>query len=658
MSLLHRLLWSVTVAITVILLGALVLSIGSARMYLQGTLQSQGENAVSSLAIALSQPANQDPITQELLMTALFDSGQFASVRMVDPAGQTMFARERQPTERQAASAPAWFVQALPLPSPMAQRAVSDGWKQVGMVRLVVDNAYATTALWDSSLKMAAWVVGAGLVWSCFVIALLGWFQRVLREEVTRQVLEIGAVDSLPVESRKPVLAELAPVTAAISTTHERVVEQAQEQSQRIDSLELETHQDPITGLPNRKYFLQELHKTLAGQGVAGATPGYVMLVRQRDLQAMNMHLPRATVDEWLRDVGQQWALRVAQWPLVGVQLARLNGSDFAMLIPGDNGPEVMHAVHQLRTWLQSQSVALPDGQWTRWAYAMTDYLPHMSSAQVLARVDHALMQAESAGHGDVEYTEVLDRTDAPSTQGGAQWKQLLQYALETPNALQLQVQAAPWLPANHAGVWHEASLQLTDAAGAVLQASYFLPAATRLGLSAEMDARATALALDWLSRNVDAQLVVRVSMPSLAQAGFMEQLHTLLESSQASQGLMSRLCFEIDAHALVVYRDLVAQWSEAVHARGVGVGLRRLDQQPQALSCLQALPLRYVKIGAQSIAQSLENAGQKLLLEAMVRAAHAQGIRVYVVDAVCPESAAWLQSLGVEGYLRSDPST
>ena len=52
MSLLKQLLISVTVAILAILAGTLVFSIDSARQYLDGQLQSEAENAASSLALS------------------------------------------------------------------------------------------------------------------------------------------------------------------------------------------------------------------------------------------------------------------------------------------------------------------------------------------------------------------------------------------------------------------------------------------------------------------------------------------------------------------------------------------------------------------------------------------------------------------------------
>ena len=189
MSLLKQLLISVTVAILAILAGTLVFSIDSARQYLDGQLQSEAENAASSLALSLSQPANQDPITRELLMTALYDSGQFQRIALASPEGQILFERQRSDADSadtsrrvRSDSAPKWFSQLLPLHAPKAQRVVSDGWKQVGQLTLEVDDAYARSALWNSSVRMASLVVLAGVGWTAFVVLLLQWFRRVLRQ--------------------------------------------------------------------------------------------------------------------------------------------------------------------------------------------------------------------------------------------------------------------------------------------------------------------------------------------------------------------------------------------------------------------------------------------------------------------------------------------
>ncbi|WYX07884.1 LapD/MoxY N-terminal periplasmic domain-containing protein [Achromobacter xylosoxidans] len=303
MSILRQLLLSVTLAIGVILLGTLALSVNAAREYLSGQLQVQATDAAVSLALSLSQPANNDPVVQELLVSALYDGGHFSLVRLADPEGKVLIERQSTAT---AASVPAWFRALAPLDARSASHAVSDGWRQIGEVTLVANDAYAWEALWRSSLRMIALVLGAGLIWALFAFALVGWIKNRLLREVSDHVRSIGQ-DSPPqqMEARVP---ELSGVVQALNQTRERVYASVEEQNAKIESLELELNQDPVTRLPNRKYFVNEFRRALDAGPAAGPASartgidgGHVLVFRQRDLADLNRHMPREFIDQWLR---------------------------------------------------------------------------------------------------------------------------------------------------------------------------------------------------------------------------------------------------------------------------------------------------------------------------------------------------------------------
>ncbi len=651
MSLLKRLLLSVTVAILIILVGTLAWSVSGARQYLDGQLQSESENAASALALSLSQPSNQDEITRELLMMALYDSGQFSYLRFTATDGSLLFERAQEASQVQPGQAPAWFVKWLPLHQPEAQRGVSNGWQQVGQLTLAVGNAYAYDALWESSTRMAAWVLAAGLLWAMFVVALLRWFRRVLQQEVAAQVMAIGQQDAgmqitpAAAVSRSRV-AELDAVVSAIRDTRERVRATAQEQDARIESLQLELHRDAVTGLPNRKYLVNELRRTLAGELGPDAQHGHVFLFRQRDLHAVNTHLTRANADAWLADVGEKLQAELAKHATTGkgTLMARLNGSDFVVLLPALPGPQALLLVQQLRQCLQSLRAVLADGQHSRWAYAVTDYVSTSSVADVLGRLDQALMRVESAGHADVEFLTCAADGKPGDVLGEGQWQQLLGEALQRQDGLYLQVQDVRSQCRDAVVLRHEAGLLLRGESEAdTLAAALFLPVAVRLGLSAEFDQRAIALALQWLDTHADAALMVRVSLPSLLQPSFLPHVQGLLQP--AALAVRERLILELDAHGLESYADESVAFGEAMQALGVGVALRRLDQAPLALGLLHAIPLRYVKLGGDFAGQAATSPGLRQLLVAMLETAHQLGVAVHVTNTVDADIAELLRS-------------
>ena len=652
MSLLKQLLISVTVAILAILAGTLAFSIDSARQYLDGQLQSESENAASALALSLSQPANQDAVTQELLMMALYDSGQFQRIALTSPDGKMLFERQRldvnnATTERRGRSgnAPQWFAQLLPLHAPQVQRMVSDGWKQVGQLTLEVDDAYASSALWSSTVRMASLVVLAGLAWALFVVVLLKWFRRVLQQEISAQVQAIGHT-ATGVEATLPfksAVAELAPVLSAIADTRERVQATSHEQMARIESLQIEVNRDPVTLLPNRKYFVNELRRALSGADGAQAH-GYVMLFRQRDLLALNTQMTRASADAWLTSVGEQVNQVLKDHAEGGPQLARLNGSDFVVLMPVLAGPQAMLLVQQIRQVLLSMRVMLTGGHWCRWSFALTDYSSSSSVTGVLSRLDYGLMRAESSGQGDVEFVAYGDDEVVSNMAGETLWRQMLIASLETQGVLSLSVQATSFQGLHGAQQRCEASLTLRAASGELLMGSLFLPVAVRLGMSADFDLRAVALGLDWLSQQPESELVIRVSVPSLAQPDFLPHLRELLKAPHWSAHL-PRLCLELDAHGLIAYPHEVAEFCSAMAIDNVGMGLRRLDQQPMALVKLHTLALRYVKLGGEFSEQSWQSPGALHLLQAITETAAGLGIQVVVTDAVDAQTARLLHA-------------
>lgn len=662
MSLLKRLLLSVTVAILVILAGTLAFSIGAARQYLDGQLQSESENAASSLALSLSQPSNQDPVTRELLMMALFDSGQFRHIRLTAPGGGVLFARQQAEAAQAAQEAPPWFSRLLPLTQPTAERAVSDGWRQVGQLSVAVDNSYAGTALWHSSVRMTALVLVAGAAWALFVAILLNWFRRVLREEVSAQVRAIGTqAPALAAAPSRPRVAELSSLVSAIDDTRERVRATEHEQTQRIESLELEVNRDPVTRLPNRRYFVNELRRALGGDTGQAASHGHVLLCRLRDLQALNADMTRANVDEWLTSVGLRVGEILAAQAASGAypqgtpggQLARLNGSDFVVLLPGVQGPQAMHLVQQIRQMLQSLRIAVADGTWCRWAYALTDYAPSSSVGDVLSRLDHALMRTESAGHAEVEYVAYDAHEAQRSAAGEGQWQHMLSAALADAQQLALGISSQAYEGPQGREERNEASLELREPGGQTLSGSLFLPVAVRLGLSADFDLRAIALGLHWLQQHAGASLIVRVSLPSLGQAHFLPKLQALL-GQQSSQDpgqdhpTLERLILELDAHGVIAYPDELAMFCTLARQNGICVGLRRLDQQPMALAHLHALPLAYVKLGSDFAAHSNDNPGSRHLLQAMAQTAQELKLRVYAAGALDAKTTALLQQQGV----------
>ncbi|SIT33333.1 LapD/MoxY N-terminal periplasmic domain-containing protein [Achromobacter sp. MFA1 R4] len=640
MSILRQLLLSVTLAISVILLGTLALSVNSAREYLSGQLQVQSTDAAVSLALSLSQPANNDPVVQELLVSALYDGGHFSLVRLTDPEGKVLIERKSTAT---AASVPAWFQALAPLDSQAASHAVSDGWRQIGEVTLIANDAYAWEALWRSSLKMIALVVGAGILWAVFAFVLVGWIKNRLLREISDHVRGIGR-DSPgeQVEARVP---ELSGVVQALNQTRERIHASVEEQNAKIESLELELNQDPVTGLPNRKYFVNEFRRALETRPAAGTTRidgGHVLVFRQRDLADLNRHMPREFIDQWLRAACERIQGSLTRMHVATPLLARLNGSDFALLLPGCAAPQAMMVAEQVRADLHASRIPVGEGHLCRWAQAMTDYGHGSQAGAVLARLDFGLMRAESAGNDQVVIAGATDM-QSPSEAGERAWKDAIQTALEGQH---FELATEPLLALDGRVVRTEAMLMLRTAPDQEpIPATLFIPPAVRLDLVAECDLESVRLGLQWLARH-PGELAVRVALPSLRGQKFMRQLALLLTENRP---LARRLFVEIDAHGLVECHEQITAFARVAAEFGAHIGVRRLAQQFGAVAQLHTLPLSYVKLGGGFVGGMSQSPGSQQLTASVLETARSLGIAVYAEDVPDAETQRILHGLGIE---------
>ncbi len=623
MSLLRQLLLSVTLAILVILAGATIFSIGSARQYLDAQLQGQSDSTATSLALTLSQPSNQDPTVRELLISVLFDSGQFQVVEFLDPTGRILIRREIEDGRDGRVTAPDWFSHLLPLERHEAQRQVTNGWTQLGVVRLQASDAYARNALWASTARIVTLTVGAGILWGLFVFMLMRWLRRALQDDVTARVqamAQASAGEDLP-PVRHPAMVELREVAQIITRTHERVRATAAEHQSRIESLELELNQDAVTGLANRKYFINELRRLLEQSTPGQGEDGHVMLFRQCDLQSINQTMSRQVVDQWLRNMGQL-VLEVLRERL-GPQawLARLNGSDFAFILPMMPGPVAVRVAQAVGEILQAQRIQLGQAGLCRWRMVLTDFEPGEGLSDVLSRLDEALMRAESAGHTDVEYLPGEDLRSVTGGRGGGEqaWRALLRNALDEgwfALATQRDPSAGPEDRAQGLLTLHE------PGASEPLSGYLFMPPAVRLGLSAACDVQAVGLGLGWL-RAHPGDLVLRVSLASILQEEFRGEVAGLLAEMPDQS---ARLLMDLDSYGLVAHRAPVVAFAAMLREHGVRLGLRRFAEQPEALLYLHEIRPEYIRVSGNLLAAQADSPGARRLLEAVQETAREIG--------------------------------
>ncbi|HLO94844.1 MAG TPA: LapD/MoxY N-terminal periplasmic domain-containing protein, partial [Burkholderiaceae bacterium] len=463
------------------LLASVAVSASSVREVLQTQLQLKNEDNAGALALALSQQRGDESL-MSLLISAQFDTGAYQSLRWRRTDGSVAFEKTAGPAPGRA---PAWFIAWLPLQVQPGVAQVSDGWKSLGSVEVQSQSAYAHETLWQSFVRITAWLAGVGIV--ATGLAALGL--RRIREPLDAAVRQANALvqgQFMTIEEAR--VPELARLTGALNAMVSKVRSLFEAQAEQLLVLQHQAYSDSLTGLTVRKQFLAEFESALSRDD--GPVRGGFVLMRLCELAELNQRLGHQQVDLLIQAVAR--AVKAYPDRVRGCLAGRLNGADLALWLPApDVAEDTAQALAEaLRSGLHSGEGGV------HLAVAAIDMVRSRPLSQWFAEADAVLARAEQGPGVSVAYQRVADE-DLP-VQGERVWRQQIADCLDAGRA---RLQPFPVMDRQGLLLHWECPLQLQLLPqGEYLQAARWLPLALRSKLSAETDLRAVQLALAAIS--------------------------------------------------------------------------------------------------------------------------------------------------------------
>lgn len=628
MSLFRQLWLAVIVSTLIAFVGSFAVSMMTARQYLEEQLAIKNNDNAASLALSMSQ-MDKDPVTLELQVAALFDSGQYARIQVRDPEGLTLIEKTSPAVSDDV---PAWFARLFPIASRPGSAQISTGWTQFGTVELVSHNRFAYRELWQGSWRLLMWFSLGGVLAGFLGMQILRRIKRPL-DAVVGQARAISERRFIRIE--EPATPELKSLARAMNVMVGRVKAMCEEEASRLEQVRREATLDPLTGLANRAYFMNRLAIALNDEDAP--TRGSLIMLRLADLAGINRCAGRETADEVLRRTGA--ALRELAEKNPGAEAARLNGADFSLLLPGQNDPQP--ACQQLLAALQSLVAAqlLPEnaiGHLGSSVYQHNEPVP-----QLLARVDAALAAAELQGPLAAQHVAEQSHCSA-STQ--ADWRSILTDALKDQR---LRLIEFPVADSNGLLLHLECPLRLqAEESGDWINAGSFMPVASRLSMTSELDLAAVKLALDRLAAGLPA-VAVNLAGASLIVPDFTPRLLSLL---QQRRELAGKLWLEVAENGAFQYFDAFLAFSLALRPLGCRLGIEHFGRQFSQIGRLHDIGLDYLKVDGSFIRNIHGDNGNQAFLKGLCNIAHGIGLTVIAEGVNNAEELATLPALGFDG--------
>jgi diguanylate cyclase (GGDEF)-like protein len=626
----YRQLWLAIIISTLLALcGSLLASTLSARSYLQSQLSIKNTDNAAALALALSQ-SNPDAVSVELAVSALFDSGHYELIRVIDPIGITIVERIAGPGEMDA---PSWFVHRLPINAAPGTAQISNGWKQFGTITLISHSRFAYGALWKSVYEMIGALAVAGLIGGYLGSLVLRRLRRPLDAVIT-QATAISERRFIRID--EPEVPELKQLAIAMNATVGRLKSMFEEEAARLETVRREANFDPLTGLANRSHFMARLRQSLDAEDAAG---GVLLLVRLADLAGINHRLGRAATDDFLRCTGMAIG-HSAQPNSQGIS-ARLNGADFAVLLPGESdGRAVADA---LLTALVQAATPFIEEETAAWI-GIGKFSRGMDIGALLARVDGALASAEADGKNAVREAIADDDEDQPRT--AEQWSKMIHRALDNQ---WVRLISFPVVELSGRLSHRECPLRLMfDEKGEWLPAGQFLPIAERLKLTPALDLVAVTLGLQELKSQPQLTgLAINLSASSVEDADFRRKLLALLNAQKSTA---ARLWLEVAENGALKHLDMFRELCRGLKSVGCRIGLEHFGHQFSQIGLLHDLGLDYLKVDSSFIRGLDNNPGNAAFLKGLSGIAHNIGLQVLAEGVATQEEWLALAAVGFDG--------
>lgn len=625
-----RLQWVVFIVVAVCLLNALLVQQWAAREALVQQLARHNKESAAWLAIGLSSESTRNPEQRDAWLASHAAAARLQLVQLRNAEGRVLW---QQRADIQPATAPDFYTALLDLQAPQGSALVrgADG-QPAGSVVVSAQGGDAADALWRGLWQTALALAMLGGV----VMLVAASAATRLRRALAQAVAQADAFrDGRCSRAELPSVPELRPLAESMNRLADRVQAMYEATAADLERLRQQAHLDALTGVLQRRHFMARLEQVLTGEHAGGHCG--LLLLRLADLTGMNRRIGHAGADQVLRTIGQT----LLSYPhrSDGCFAGRLNGSDFALLLPvGSMADET--AATLVRS-LRMPLVTL-DGAAAVSAGAVELRGP-CTVQQALALADEALCGAEAQR----PFSSVcVSDAQQITPYGEAMWQQRLALALEQGRVMLAEF---PVCTADGRVLHLDCPLRVQiEPGGAFEPAARWLPQAARARLSAAIDERAIELALQAIDSDGRARCV-NVSAQSLGVSDFMAAVSRRLEASPQAA---TRLWIDLPESLALDRPALVQEASRRWRPLGVYLGLEHAGEGLARIHRLIDLGLDCVRIDARFVAGLSEVGVQPVAisyLRGLVQLVQSVGLSITAEGVCSPADLALLWSLGFD---------
>jgi diguanylate cyclase (GGDEF)-like protein len=460
-------------------------------------------------------------------------------------------------------------------------------------------------------------------------------------------ILELTSRESAVFSDRSVALAQLLAREAAVSLENARLYDEIHEQAFR----------DSLTGLANRRLFLDRISHVLDRLRGRSAHRVAVLFMDVDNFKLLNDRFGHTVGDDVLRAIGER--LRLAIRP--GDTAARLGGDEFAVLLEDvDGSGEALLVAERLLTSLAAPvPLASAAPQMGVSIGVALSGVAGDSADDLLRNADIAMYAAKAAGRGRIELFEpehllkAAARSDLDARLRGAvdrdelrlEYQPIVDLANGTRRVIGLEA-LVRWDPVGQPTQMPETFIGLAEESGEIMAIGrWVLHEACRQ-------------ASVWQHAHDLPRLRINVNLSArqFSDPGLTGMVATALRDSGLPPGCLT---LEITESTLMARtRDTIDRVRD-LRSMGVRISIDDFGTGYSSLGYLQAFELDEMKIDRSFVSPASTAGTPRVISRAIVELAKALGLEMVVEGIESTAQARWFRSLGcqfAQGFHYSEP--
>jgi len=409
---------------------------------------------------------------------------------------------------------------------------------------------------------------------------------------------------------------------------------------------------DALTGLPNRLHFEDRLDHTLAQVGRHPAAMA-VMFIDVDGFKAVNESFGHAAGDEVLRELGRRLHAHVRTQDMA----ARAGGDEFLVLIANPGSSEAVAMAAQQTLHALMAPYRLPGGSEVRLSCSIgiAMFPEHGPISRLIPNADAAMAAVKRTGGATYAFFEArmeLDAGDELVLQGD------LRMAVER-NELALFYQ--PKIDARTremTGV--EALVRWQHPVRGAVGPAELIAVAERFGQIGTIGQwvidQACRQIRDWDAQGLRIRVAINLSAQQLRQDDLVQRVRRTFEAHRVDPSLIT---FEITESVAMEDTTATLRAFAQLARAGVSLAIDDFGTGHSSLAYLRTLPAQQLKIDRSFIGDLGVSGDATSVVDAVIRLAHALGLRVVAEGVENERQCQILTTLGCDefqGYLFAKP--